>query len=157
MTILRYLYIVLMVSPLVLLGQVKLYPEQIALYHLDTLIKIDPAYAKVNYKTDGRLIDSQTDSMDAFLLTDKKSAYNLKLPFSDFKIVEDKSLVSFEVNSKPKNKKESLIRISHHVKVENVYYVFLSLSVSRYTGYLIKLAINEQGILVNHAISTYGI
>jgi hypothetical protein len=136
-------------------GQIKLYPEQVALFHLDSLVKVNELYLNAKYRADGKLTKYQTDSMDVFWINYAKNKNQLKCKFTNIQIIEEPNLKQFDTQRRPKNRKVNLLGINHYIKIKDIYYVSFSLATSKYEGYSIIIAINDKGDMINSFISSY--
>src|SRR5437660_9475974 len=95
MSLFKTLTLTLIFLSLTSIGQNKRFVEEVAMYHLDSLTKIDPAYKLVLYYSKGTLVSSKTSVKDTIDETYIKKNVQLSSGFKDLTMVEKDKLASF--------------------------------------------------------------
>lgn len=140
-------------------GQNKRYVEEVALYHLDSLTKIDTtAFKKFKYFTDGSLSINKT-WVDTFLYSNgmlysqyiKSPGQYIKSSFKNLKIAKKKSLKSFVVPRQMQGEKSAhKLEIYHFLKAKDRYYVEFTIWTSDSSGHTAIIIINNKGDLIGY-------
>ena len=138
-----------------LFGQNKRFVEEVAMYHLDSLTKTDPAYKLVLYYSKGALVSSKTSIKDTIDETYIKKNVQMKSVFNEVTLVEKDKLTSFPFTEhKMKNKNYTPLNIYHYMKIKDNYFVFFDIQ-GNYGGTNILLVMDLKGDLVRYKLMTY--
>ncbi len=136
-------------------GQNKRFVEEVAMYHLDSLTKSDPAFKLVLYYSKGTLVSSKTSIKDTIDEAYIKKNVQMKSVFKDLTIVEKDKLTSFPFTEhKMKNKNYTPLNIYHYMKIKDNYFVFFDIQ-GNYGGTNILLVMDLKGDLVRYKLMTY--
>ena len=155
MSLFKNLTLALIFISLTSFGQNKRFVEEVAMYHLDSLTKSDPAYKLVLYFSKGALVSSKTSIKDTIDETYIKKNVVLKSKFNDFTMVEKDKLTSFPFTEhKMKNKNYTPLNIYHYMKIKDNYFVFFDIQ-GLYGGTNVLLVMDLKGDLVRYKLMTY--
>jgi hypothetical protein len=106
-------------------GQTKKYVEEIALYHLDSLVKIDPVFKDFKYFTNGYVEKFKTSADDTSSAVMKvRPNLFIKTPFKDLTIVEDTTIKSFYIPRRLRKKGgQDALDIFRFIRIGQEYFV----------------------------------
>ena len=159
----KYFFFISILLPLSVVAQNKCYIEEIALYHLDSLTKIDAALKDFEYFTNGYLSEMESEMISDttyFNISEKnRAAFYIKVPFKNLQIVEDDSLTNFAVPKKLRgNVSSPTLEIKHFDKSNNKYYVVFTVRIKGNTDYDEKdvlIVMNLNGDLIERRYITW--
>ena len=155
MSLFKNLSLALIFLSLISFAQSKRFVEEVAMYHLDSLTKSDPAYKLVLYYSKGALLSSKTSIKDTIDETYIKKNVQLESKFKDFTMVEKNKLTSFPFTEhKMKNKNYTPLNIYHYMKIKENYFVFFDVQ-GNYGGTNVLLVMDLKGNLVRYKLMTY--
>jgi hypothetical protein len=135
-------------------GQNKRYVEEIALYHLDSLTKVDPVLKDFKYFTNGYLTNSRT-STDTTMwgLGSIKPNYNLRSSLKNLQIIEDTTISNFTVSRRiRKNGSSPTLKIFRFSKIEGKYLVEFIIALGE-VGQTVLIIMNSYGDLIGRKYS----
>ncbi len=135
-------------------GQNKRYVEEIALYHLDSLTKVDPLFKNFKYFTNGYLSSFRTDADTNHFMRVTPNIL-IKTPFKNLQIVEDFKLTSFAVPRRiRKNGSSTTLIIYGYTKLNDKYLVGFRIEEGE-SGKEALIIMNSNGDLIGRRYSTY--
>jgi hypothetical protein len=138
-----------------ILGQTKKYVEEIALYHLDSLTKVDPAFKNFHYFTNGYVEKQKTSTEDSTFIMKVKPDKFIETPFKNLTIVEDTTIKSFSVPKRlRKNKGSEVLNIYRFLKIGQEYFVFFKIELKD-GGQTALIIIDLSGNLKRRGIGSY--
>jgi hypothetical protein len=135
-------------------GQTKKYVEEIALYHLDSLTKVDPAFKNFKYYTEGSVEKYKTHIDDTII--NLKQTFKIKSPFKNLIVLADTAIKSFPVPRRlMKNRSNTdVLNILHFAKAGQEYFVQFNIEV-KHGGKTALIIMDEQGNLTRRKIEYY--
>jgi hypothetical protein len=158
MKIFKSFLILILTLPTCAFSQNKRFVEEVALYHLDSLIKTEPAFKAVQYYTTGYLLKSKTgvkDTVESFTAKNSVKTMSLQTVFKDVVMLENDKLNNFQVDKRAiKNKNYDALNIYHFLKANNLYYVFFDIQ-GTYGGTNILIVMDLKGNMVRYKLSSY--
>ena len=135
-------------------AQNKHYVEEIALYHLDSLTKIDPVFKSFTYYTNGYLANNNSGEDTTHFMSIIPN-FVIKSAFKKLEIKENPNLVSFFVPKRiRKNGSSTLLNIFHYTKLNNCYIVRFSIKLGE-GGKEALIIMNSDGDLIARKYSTF--
>jgi len=146
-----YLILISLFTKINLFGQEKRFVEEIALYHLDSLIKFDKTLKFFKYFTNGWVNNEQTTTADTSQIIEKTLI--LKSTFKNLSLIENKNLKAFSVPKKiRKNSKDPGLSIYRFIKNNDLYYILFE-SIDDGSLGQVLIIINKTGDLVRYKYS----
>lgn len=136
-------------------AQTKKRVEELALYHLDSLTKVDPAFKDFKYFTNGFIEKQKTVSEDTMSVMKVKPDLHLKSAFNNLTIVEDTTSKSLSLPRRlRKNGGYQPLTIFRFLKIGHEYFVFFKIEYE-YGGQNALIVMDEKGTLLRRGIGNY--
>lgn len=142
---------VLVIGFLKLNAQKHVSPEQLAVLHLDSLIRTDTAYKDLKFYFDGEIAKTAIDGGDTLGACYKVASNDIILltPLKQMKVVKDEKLKKVKVpKTFKKDSKASLMEMHRAVSRNGGYVVVFNLASSVFTKKVIILTMDDKGDLV---------
>lgn len=144
----KYFILIPLLATINSIGQEKRFVEEIALYHLDSLTKIDKEIKYFRYFTNGYLTTKQTTFADTSQLITK--SLSLKSTFRNISILENKDLKNFFVPKKiRRDGKDTGLSIYRFIKNNDQFYILFEASDSGSFS-VVLIILNKIGDLVRY-------
>ncbi len=156
MTLVRHIFLLLtIILTLKTTGQNKRYVEEVALYHLDSLTKINSQFKNFKYFTNGYLADLQS-YVDTTKYINVRQHYVIKSSFKNLEIIEDPKVIFFSVPRRiRKNGSSTDLDIFRYVKIKDKYYVRFGVKTDNYSGQAALIIMDSKGDLISWDYSTW--
>lgn len=105
-------------------GQNKKSIEEVAFYHLDSIIKLEPQLKRIKYFANGFVSKDRSECPDSLTLALTSKKLYLRSAFKELTLVENEKLSSITIpKSKRGRQRDTGLKISHFTRNGNLYYV----------------------------------
>jgi hypothetical protein len=133
-----------------------MFVEQLALFHLDSLTKVDLSLHDIKFRTNGVLKTTRrTMPFDTSFVKNLEPEVFIRAPFSNLIIVEDTTIKHFAVSkTMTGNKRNKPLDIHPFLKIGQEYFVLFTISDTK-QGQAILLVMDLQGNLKRREIGYF--